>query len=189
MIPMKLNHGDNLANLFQKYNEVIDYLRQTRLVAGPGMRINKLASGITIESTATAAGGSPAAPPQGHPFDAELINKGTGDSPNYYVRIYNSELPDSPYAGIVAVGDWEIEVPAAELAVNTQNGFFVVLSVVYDNTQNPPFPVSLAVVPYGGGGGGVLPDEYTFRSVIAEGKTPDVASRMTGDITVSGRYI
>ena len=56
MIPPKLRHGDNLANLFEKFNTVIDYLREIRLVAGNGIRINRLPAGTTIESTATATG-------------------------------------------------------------------------------------------------------------------------------------
>lgn len=55
-IPDKLKHGDNLGNLFEKFNSVIDYLREIRLVAGNGIRINRLAAGTTIESTATASG-------------------------------------------------------------------------------------------------------------------------------------
>ena len=55
MIPPKLQHGDNLGNLFEKFNTVIDYLREIRLVAGNGIRINRMAAGTTIESTAAAA--------------------------------------------------------------------------------------------------------------------------------------
>ena len=95
MIPPKLTHGDNLANLFEKFNRVIDYLHEIRLVAGNGIRLNRLSAGTTIESTATASGGTSSAPPPGHPFDARIINKGTGENPDYYVRIYDSTLPDS----------------------------------------------------------------------------------------------
>ena len=63
MLPNKLQHGDNLANLFEKFNTVIDYLREIRLVAGNGIRINRLPAGTTIESTA-AASGSPPSPPE-----------------------------------------------------------------------------------------------------------------------------
>lgn len=188
MIPPKLQHGDNLQNLFQKFNTVIDYLREIRLVAGHGIRINHLPAGTTIESTATASGGTPSAPPSGHPFDAKLINKGTEENPQYAARIYNSALPDSPYAGFVYAGDWDIQVSAQNVSVSTENGFFVVLAVTYDSTQSPPFSVSLSLVPYGSGGS-LYPDEHTFRQIIAEGKIPDIASRITGDITITGRWI
>ena len=57
MIPPKLRHNDNLGNLFEKFNAVIDYLREIRLIAGNGIRLNRLPAGTTIESTATAEGG------------------------------------------------------------------------------------------------------------------------------------
>ena len=186
MIPPKLRHGDNLSNLFEKFNTVIDYLREIRLVAGNGIRINRRPAGTTIESTATATGGTPAAPPQGHPFDAELINKGTEGNPNYYVRIFNSALPDSPYAGIVYFGDWDIYVNAAELAVNTQNGFFVALTVTYTETGSPPFQSEFSLVPYGSS---LTPSETQFITYVAEGKLPDVASRQKTDISIERRWV
>ena len=186
MLPNKLQHGDTLASLLQKYNEMVDYLRETRLVAGPGMRINRLPSGTTIESIENASGGTPSAPPQGHPFDAQIINKGTEENPQYYVRIYNSDLPDSPYAGIVNVGDWEREVPVTELAVNTENGFFIDLTVSYTGNENSPFTAALSLRQYGTS---VSSGDTTYVAVIAEGKLPNIASRITSDITVTGRWI
>ena len=123
----------------------------------------------------------------GHPFDAMIVNAGTEDHPVWKVRIYNSALPDSPYAGVVYVGDWDISVPVESLSVTTDGGFFVVLAVTYDSTQNPPFPVSLSVVPYGNSTTSSSAD--TFRKVIAEGKLPEIASRGIGDVSVNGRYI
>lgn len=185
-IPDKLKHGDNLGNLFEKFNTVIDYLREIRLVAGNGIRLNHLPAGTTIESTATATGGGISSGAAGHPFDAEIVNKGTDENPSYYVRIYNSALPDSPYAGVVYVYEYEITVPVTELAVNTQNGFFVALDVTYTQGQNPPYSVTLSVFPYGSGG---EVGYTTYREYIAEGKLPNVASRVDGDISVYGRWV
>ncbi|MBO4631752.1 MAG: hypothetical protein J5858_07500 [Lentisphaeria bacterium] len=187
MIPNKLNHGDNLTNLFEKFNEVIDYLRQIRLVAGNGIRLNRLPAGTTIESTATATAGGMSAPSvAAHPFDAEIVNKGTDENPSYYVRIYNSALPDSPYAGVVYVYEYEITVPVTEFAITTNNGFFVALDVDFTQGTNPPYSVTLSVVPYGSGG---EVGYTTYREYIAEGKLPNVASRVDGDISVYGRWV
>ena len=186
MIPPKLTHGDNLGNLFEKFNTVIDYLREIRLVAGNGIRINRMAAGTTIESTATAAGGSQSAPPAGHPFDAMIINKGTDSSPSYYVRIFNSALPDSPYAGTVYVYEYQIDVPVTELSISTNNGFFVALDVTLAQGSDPPYSVTLSVIPYGSGG---EVGYTTYREYIAEGKLPNVASRVDGDIWVYGRWV
>ena len=186
MLPNKLQHGEKLADLFRKYNEMIDYLREIRLVAGNGIRINRLPAGTTIESTATASGGTPSAPAAGHPFDAAIINKGTEESPQYYVRIYNSSLPDSSYAGIVYVGDWDIYVNAAELAVNTQNGFLIELTVTYTGSGSPPFSSAFTLRPVG-----YQPEqsETQFSTYVAQGKLPDVASRQTTDISVERRWV
>jgi len=186
MLPTKLTHGDNLANLFDKYNRLVDYLRETRLVAGPGMRINHLPAGTTIESTATATGGTPQAPAQGHPFDAKIINKGTEGNPDYYVRIYNSALPDSPYAGIVYVGDWDIYVETADIAVTTQNGFFIRLTVTYTGSGSPPFSSSFSLRPYGNQ---PEPSEKNFYTYVAQGRLPDVASRQQTDISIERRWV
>lgn len=185
IIPPKLTHGDNLASLFEKFNRVIDYLREIRLVAGNGIRISRQPAGTTIESTATASGGTPATPPQGHAFDAELINKGTEENPDYYVRIYNSSLPDSPYAGVVVVYEWDMPIPVTELKVTTQDGFFVVLDITYVKNGDPPFSFQFSLLPYGSGSDvGYL----TARKYIAQGKIPDVSSLMSGDYYIDGRW-
>ena len=103
MLPNKLQHGDTLASLLQKYNEMVDYLRETRLVAGPGMRINRHPSGTTIESTATASGGTPPIPLEGHPFDLQIINDGTDNSPAWKVKVFDSLYNDGR-AGTVFIG-------------------------------------------------------------------------------------
>ena len=185
MIPPKLTHGDNLANLFEKFNRVIDYLHEIRLVAGNGIRLNRLSAGTTIESTATASGGTSSAPPPGHPFDARIINKGTGENPDYYVRIYDSTLPDSPYAGVVYVYEWEMSVPVTDLAVTSPDGFYVVLDITYDKDGELPFSIQFSLFPYGGGSDiGYL----TVRYHIASGKIPNVSSYLSGDIYVDGRW-
>ena len=184
MIPNKLNHGENIASLFEKFNALIDYLRQIRLVAGSGIRLNKLVTGITIESTAQSSGGGMTAPSSAaHPFDAEIVNNGTEENPSYYVRIYNSALPDSPYAGMVYIGEFDEAVPVEELAVTTDGGFFVYLSIDYIQNSNPNYSIQFELIPYGSGS-----PQADYYLVIAEGKLPDVVSRQESDITVLGRW-
>ena len=187
MFPNKLQKGNTLADLLREYNQMVDYLRQTHLVAGPGVSISRLPSGTVLNASRQPV--SPVSAPASnnpHPFDAELVNKGTDENPSYYVRIYNSALPDSPYAGVVIVYEWDIPIPVTELAVNTQNGFFVALDVTYTPGSDPPYSITLSVVPYGSGG---HVGYTTYRNYIAEGKLPDVASRVDGDIIVSGRWV
>ena len=187
MLPNKLQHGEKLDDLFRKYNEMVDYLRETRLVPGPGMRINRLPSGITIESTATASGGTPSAPPPGHPFDAEIINKGTEANPQYYARIYNSALPDSPNAGIVYAGLETINVAAAEISVSTQGRFYIDLIVSYDYESSPQYSVRFEL--RNSGAPSPVSNGSSWMQVVAEGQLTEIASRLTGDLEITGRWI
>ncbi len=186
MLPPKLTHGDNLANLFEKFNTVIDYLREIRLVAGHGIRINHLPAGTTIESTATASGGSPAAPAaNNHPFDVKIINNGTEESPEYYARIYNSALPDSPYAGVVEIGSRNISVPVAEVQITTNDYFYVDIVITY-NRNTDQFTISFQVR-----AALVTPQDgnTTYRKSIGLGKVPNIDAWQTTDIEVTGRWI
>ena len=73
--------GRFARNVEYPVNTVIDYLRGIRLVAGNGIRLNQHVNGITVESTATAGGGTPSGSAEtGHPFDAKIVNKGTEEN-------------------------------------------------------------------------------------------------------------
>ena len=122
----------------------------------------------------------------GHPFDAEIINKGTEESPLYYVKIFNSGFPDSPYAGIVYVGDWAVSIESAEVPVTTADGFFVDLNVTYTGTGTIPFTSGFSLREYGTQPEG---SETEFATTIAEGKLPNVASRQMTDISIERRWV
>ena len=187
MFPTKLQKGESYGVLLERYNQLVDYLRETRLVSGSGIRINKRAAGITIESTATASGGTPSAPPPGHPFDAEIINKGTEANPQYYARIYNSALPDSPNAGIVYAGLETINVAAAEISVSTQGRFYIDLIVSYDYESSPQYSVRFEL--RNSGAPSPVSNGSSWMQVVAEGQLTEIASRLTGDLEITGRWI
>ena len=136
MLPNKLQHGDNLASLFDKFNRIIDYLHETRLVAGPGMRINRLPAGTTIESTATASAAAQSVPVSGSaaqpgPFAVEIFdaNEDVEDAdPNLRVRLYNSAA-DSGTAGLVTIGSYRTSIQDQEWEL--QEGL-VYLDVTWD---------------------------------------------------------
>ena len=145
MLPNKLTHGEKLADLFRKYNERVDYLRETRLVAGPGMRINRLPAGITIESTATsvatsAGSGTSAVPASvSGPFDVETVNTGTEENPEWEIRVCNSnDRTDSGIAGLLIIGNSQFEVAEDEL--DPPEGYsYVYLDVTYDLEEEEYF--------------------------------------------------
>lgn len=188
-VPDKLTHGDTLARLFDKFNAVVDYLRAIRLVAGAGIRLNALPSGLTIESTATGAGGGSngAGVDAGHPFDVELLTGGTEESPEYSVRVFNSGLPESPYAGVVSIGTATYSVPVDELTIEAGEGeeFWVDLVITYDAETDPVYTLEFEVV--------TDPDtedpDNVFRQTIAAGIMPEIASEISGNITVLGRWV
>lgn len=181
MFPNKLQHGDTLASLLQKYNEMVDYLRETRLVAGSGIRINKHPAGTTIESLPQASGGSPSAPAadEPHPFDVEF----TGSGPEYSARIFNSALPDSPYAGTVYIGSYVYAVPVSTVTVGSDRKYIDIV-VTYNAENNPVYTVQLQTR-----SGTVTDPLTTFRQCIAEVKYPDIDSRTTDDIHITGRWV
>lgn len=114
MFPNKLQHGDTLASLLQKYNEMVDYLREIRLVAGSGIRINRLATGTTIESTATATRGG-VSQPSGYSgmFTLQLQS----DEVEEYVSVIDGMEPDGNYCGTVGYGGESYQVQTFETAV------------------------------------------------------------------------
>ncbi|MBR4666629.1 MAG: hypothetical protein IKO93_22370 [Lentisphaeria bacterium] len=191
MLPNKLQHGDSFARLFDLWNQLIDYLRETRLVAGHGIRINKHSAGITIESTATATGGTQSAPAGNpHPFDVELVKGGTEESPSYSVKVFDSALPDSPYAGTVYIGRATFSVPVDELGIQAGGAFFVDLVITYDAETDPVYTLGFEVRtdPY------TADDNNVYRQTIAEGAfaegaLPAIASLQSGNITVTGRWV
>ena len=135
MIPPKLTHGDTLANLFEKFNTVIDYLREIRLVAGNGIRINHLASGTTIESTATssATGVSQAQTASvSGPFDVEAVYTETEENPVWKILVYNSkDETDSGIAGLLIIGS--DQYPVNKISLDTPDGWsYLYLDVIYD---------------------------------------------------------
>ena len=124
---------------------------------------------------------------QKHPFDVEIINKGTEANPQYYVRIFNSALPDSPNAGIVYAGLETINVAAAEISVSTQGRFYIDLIVSYDYESSPQYSARFEI--RNAGTTSPVSNGSSWMQVIAEGQLPNIASRVTGDLEITGRWL
>lgn len=186
MLPNKLQHGDTLANLLQKYNEMVDYLRETRLVAGPGMRINRLPAGTTIESTATATRGGVSAPAgdKGGPFAVEIAELGNPSGPR--VVLCNSDSR-SGIAGVVRVGSHLATV--RDMDWQPQAGVLF-LDVTYDeNTEK--YVIEFKLEP-------TLPDTAIRRYILRIGEITYNSetetysahqARNCGDIEITDRWV
>ena len=120
-------------------------------------------------------------------FDVELITGGTEESPTYSVRVFNSALPESAYAGIVYIGTATYSVPVDELEIEASTGdeFWVDLVITYDANTSPVYTLEFEVV--------TDPDtedpDNVFRQTIAAGILPEIASDVSGNITVLGRWV
>jgi hypothetical protein len=189
MLPNKLTHGEKLADLFRKYNEMVDYLHGTRLVAGNGIRINHLPAGMTIESTATATGGTPSAPAaeKGHPFDLQIINDGTEESPVWKVKVFDS-LGSNNTAGIVYIGTTRLYPPAQNLSVPAgPNPSYIDLVIHYENNQY----VMDFVIYTSGNNPYENNDQYCLKrigTVSWQNNEPTAVSRIIQDIEIFGRW-
>ena len=124
---------------------------------------------------------------QKHPFDVELVTGGTEESPTYSVRVFNSALPDSPYAGIVYIGTATYSVPVDELTIEAGEGdyFAVDLVVTYDAENSPVYTLEFEVRT----DSDYEDPDNVFRQTIAEGVLPEIASVVSGNITVLGRWV
>ena len=189
MIPRKLLRGDKFNVLYDLWNQLIDHLSQSRPVAGPGIRIQHLAAGLTISATARGGGssGGGSSPATGGPFAVTLEEVGTGDAPRWLVRLHNS-ASDGEIAGIVTVGSSRFEIknqewsPAAgivfcDITCNAESGEYQVLFSLADKlpetTDEKRYLLRLAEVTFD-------TDQKTYR--VAQ-------IRAVGDIEVLGRWV
>lgn len=191
MLPNKLQHGEKLDDLFRKYNEMVDYLRETRLVPGPGMRINRLPSGITIESTAKPGGGLPSAPPKGHPFDLQIINDGTEESPVWKVKILDSLFNDGR-AGIIFIGTTVVYPLEQILSIPSgPSSSYVYLRVQYVNDPQSYSPYVTDFVIFTGSN--PYSDDLFYLREIGmitwQNGVPNAVARLDQDIEIIERWI
>ena len=122
-----------------------------------------------------------------HPFDVQIINTGTEESPSYAVKVYNSALPDSDYAGIVYIGTSTYSVPVDELALagEAEESFWVDLVVTYDAATSPVYTIEFEIR---------TDEDYedednVFRQTIAMGGVPEIASMQSENIRITDRWV
>ena len=136
MLPGKLTDG-NFINLIKKWRDMwndilLDHLQSMRLVAGPGVRIQRLASGTVISVERGSGGSSPSAvarDSEGGPFAVEVYNANEdGDEPEWKIKLFNSGS-ESGNAGMVTIGSFREEFEDQEWGA--QEGV-VYLDVTYD---------------------------------------------------------
>lgn len=190
MLPRKLKKGDKTALIFDRWNQLVDYLHEIRLVGGAGIRLAKMTSGTVISAMTTAGGGGGAMVDDAArgPFAVTIENKGSDETPEWTVRLHNSANTASAWAGMVTVGSRRsfhaVQTWTAKEGV-------VYLDVTYDvETENYQVLFALEVE---------LPataDEKRFVLRITDIAYDSDADRYTatqirpvGDIEVLGRWV
>lgn len=94
-----------MVSIFDRWNQLIEYLHETRLVPGAGIRISKMPAGSVISAMATSSGsGSPAVDDDARgPFAVTIEDDGTDGTPAWKVKLHNTASA-STVAGMVTVG-------------------------------------------------------------------------------------
>ena len=138
MLPSKIQRGESFSRLFDLWNQLIDYLHETRLVAGSGISISKQSAGTVIHaarqpsvSGSTAAGGTD----NYGPFDVENINKGTVGRPDWRVIVHNSfDEYNTGIAGYVTIGSRLIQIEDKIFDNSSMfvHGNYIYMDVIYD---------------------------------------------------------
>ncbi len=123
MLPGKLEDG-NFISMIRKWSEMwngqlLDHLQSMRLIAGNGIRLRYYSNGTMIEAeNPSGVGAAPVRTEEdAGPFAVEVYNAGSDESPEWRVRLFNSDSR-SGKAGLVTVGsyremiedlDWDAE--------------------------------------------------------------------------------
>lgn len=168
-----------------RYYLTSDDIRQQQRINRAVAELVGLAPVVNRRRNLTASNTSPSSSP--HPFDVEIIRSGTEESPSYSVRVFNSALPDSAYAGIVYIGTSTFSVPVDELETELAEGdeFFVDLVITYDAETDPVYTLEFEIRT----DADAEDDNNVYRQTIAGGTFPEIASMQSGNITVAGRWV
>lgn len=190
MLPQKLRKGDKMASIFDRWNQLIDYLHEIRMVSGAGIRLSKMPSGTVISAMATATGGGRSVVDDDvrGPFAVTIENKGSDETPEWMVKLHNSANAASTVAGMVTIGSFRtlygVQIWEAKDGV-------VYLDVTYDE-ETEGYTVLFALEDE-------LPrtaDEQRYVLRIADiaydsdtDRYTATLSRPVGDIEVLGRWV
>ena len=132
MFPMKLKRDETYSVLLERYNQLVDYLNEIRLVAGPGISISRMPAGITLSADVRPVASGTAFQPDssGGPFAVTIEDNSEAgaDEPDRIIRLHNSKS-ETGTAGMITIGSYRemIEDREWELQEGT-----VYLDITYD---------------------------------------------------------
>lgn len=173
--------------IVDKINEIISYLKATRLVQGPGIRIRETSNGVIVSAVSASRSPddedetpTPGAATYNGAFAVELVG-GTS------ARIYHAADPSGEYAGRIRIGTTNKNMPVGSVSITSGTPTAIYLTVWYDTTATPPalayqFTTSLSTAVQGEQGW-----YKELAHITAAGSL--IQDHLSGDIEITGRWI
>lgn len=126
-VPAKLNYNESIRRIPEKVNEILDYLKRTRIQVDPRtMRKNETPAGITLSAQRqTVATPTQQLPEDGYIGYFKVIDASEGDA--FKVKVIDGKDPDGEYCGYTDIVG---KVPVAIL--DNPADKLIILSAEYD---------------------------------------------------------
>ena len=125
--------------VIDKINEIVSYLKASRLVQGPGIRLQETSNGVIVSTVSASRSQEEEDTPTGSSVRVEYAGAfavalvgGTA------ARIYHGSRPSGEYAGSIRIGNTFHNMPVGMVAITPQAITTVYLTVYYDTTLTPP---------------------------------------------------
>lgn len=124
-VPAKLNYNESIRRIPEKVNEILDYLKRTRIQVDPRtMRKNETPAGITLSAQRQTVATPSQQLTDGYNSYFKVIDASEGDA--FKVKVIDGKDPDGEYCGYTDIGIVPVTIldnPADKL---------IILSAEYD---------------------------------------------------------
>lgn len=134
-VPAKLNYNESTRRIPEKVNEILDYLKRTRIQVDPRtMRKNETPAGITLSAQRQTV----ATPPQRLPGGATeyagyfKVVETTDESGKAMLKIIDGAAPGSNVAGVSDIGS------VGQLTIEKKNSSYLYIYPEWIKDSNPP---------------------------------------------------
>lgn len=176
-VPAKLNYNESIRRIPEKVNEILDYLKRTRIQVDPRtMRKNETPAGITLSAQRQTV----ATPPQQLPEDGYngyfKVVETTDESGKTMLKIIDGADPKSNYAGSTDLG----YVPVMSIAKQTGQLYLLPEWKVQNDTRVYSFYLRYNIDP------GEIRKAVKLASILGDGTI--VQRHVTNEILWGNRF-
>lgn len=179
-IPEKLLINDPFKKIFRLWNNLIDYLHASKLIAGSGIKLDCRSSGtiISLAAVNSTAGSIESGSFYNGPFS--LLQK------EKILYCFNGQDINDSYAGLTTIGSFKYYVPTLQVPIKKG---VVYLEIIYsDDTEEYQISLQLAE--------DIPKDDDVHRYCLRIGEIKEQNEMFTiaqiwqyGDIEIRGRYV